>query len=158
MLSQSNTNSGCQSLLRPRRLFLERQKNVYRVHSVACAGTEVHLAACPMEFNGPNGTASCRGGSPVVVSCMPGPLFAQQHGGGLKKKAKTSVRAPPRSSVDIAQCCGTPGFCVLVNVDSWSPLFFFFFNCPEHSEAEGRGPAGRGPRGGAEERRVGQRM
>ncbi|XP_051941292.1 lysyl oxidase homolog 3B isoform X6 [Hippocampus zosterae] len=72
------------------RLFLERQKNVYRVHSVACAGTEVHLAACPMEFNGPNGTASCRGGSPVVVSCMPGPLFAQQQNGGLKKRAKTS--------------------------------------------------------------------
>ncbi|XP_077419545.1 lysyl oxidase homolog 3B isoform X2 [Vanacampus margaritifer] len=71
------------------RLFLERQKNVYRVHSVACTGTEVHLAACPMEFNGPNGTASCRGGSPVVVSCMPGPLFMPQHA-SLKKKPKAS--------------------------------------------------------------------
>ncbi|XP_049595983.1 lysyl oxidase homolog 3B isoform X2 [Syngnathus scovelli] len=71
------------------RLFLERQRNVYRVHSVACAGTEVHLAACPMEFNGPNTTALCRGGSPVVVSCAPGLLFMQHHG-ALKKKTKTS--------------------------------------------------------------------
>ncbi|XP_037096810.1 lysyl oxidase homolog 3B isoform X5 [Syngnathus acus] len=71
------------------RLFLERQRNVYRVHSVACAGTEVHLAACPMEFNGPNTTALCRGGSPVVVSCAPGLLFMQHHA-ALKKKTKTS--------------------------------------------------------------------
>ncbi|KAM9787686.1 lysyl oxidase homolog 3B isoform 3-T3 [Syngnathus typhle] len=71
------------------RLFLERQTNVYRVHSVACAGTEVHLAACPMEFNGPNTTALCRGGSPVVVSCAPGLLFMQNHA-ALKKKTKTS--------------------------------------------------------------------
>ncbi|XP_077393990.1 lysyl oxidase homolog 3B isoform X2 [Festucalex cinctus] len=71
------------------RLFLERQKNVYRVHSVACTGTEVHLAACSMEFNGPNNTASCRGGSPVVVSCAPGALFMPQHA-SLKMKPKTS--------------------------------------------------------------------
>ncbi|XP_061650014.1 lysyl oxidase homolog 3B isoform X2 [Phyllopteryx taeniolatus] len=71
------------------RLFLQRQKNVYHVHSVACTGTEVHLAACPLEFNGPNGTASCRGGSPVVVSCVPGPLFVQQSA-RLKKKPKPS--------------------------------------------------------------------
>ncbi|XP_061698839.1 lysyl oxidase homolog 3B isoform X2 [Syngnathoides biaculeatus] len=71
------------------RLFLQRQKNVYRVHSVACTGTEVHLAACPLEFNGPNGTTSCRGGSPVVVSCAPGPLFVQQSA-AVKRKAKTS--------------------------------------------------------------------
>ncbi|XP_054652236.1 lysyl oxidase homolog 3B isoform X2 [Dunckerocampus dactyliophorus] len=70
------------------RLFLERQKNVFHVHSVACSGTEVHLAACPLEFNRPNSTSSCEGGSPAVVSCMPGPLFMQNS--GLKKKPKTS--------------------------------------------------------------------
>ncbi|XP_051941290.1 lysyl oxidase homolog 3B isoform X4 [Hippocampus zosterae] len=88
--AKANANAKSKQSSANSRLFLERQKNVYRVHSVACAGTEVHLAACPMEFNGPNGTASCRGGSPVVVSCMPGPLFAQQQNGGLKKRAKTS--------------------------------------------------------------------
>uniref|UniRef100_A0A8C7CST9 Lysyl oxidase homolog n=1 Tax=Oncorhynchus kisutch TaxID=8019 RepID=A0A8C7CST9_ONCKI len=29
----------------------KRQKNQYHLHSVACVGTEVHLAACPLEFN-----------------------------------------------------------------------------------------------------------
>nr|XP_057933510.1 lysyl oxidase homolog 3B isoform X1 [Doryrhamphus excisus] len=70
------------------RLFLQRQKNVFHIHSVACTGTEVHLAACPLEFNRPNSTSSCEGGSPAVVSCMPGPLFMQSS--GLKKKPKTS--------------------------------------------------------------------
>uniref|UniRef100_A0A8C6SN85 Lysyl oxidase homolog n=1 Tax=Neogobius melanostomus TaxID=47308 RepID=A0A8C6SN85_9GOBI len=69
------------------KLYLERQKSFYYVHSVACTGTEVHLAACPLEFNKPNSTFSC-GGSAAVVSCMPGPLFMQNT--GLKKKLKTS--------------------------------------------------------------------
>ncbi|XP_053191235.1 lysyl oxidase homolog 3B [Scomber japonicus] len=70
------------------RHYLERQKNNFHIHSVACTGTEIHLAACPLEFNKPNSTASCAGGMPAVVSCMPGPLFMQNS--GLKKKAKTS--------------------------------------------------------------------
>ncbi|KAM4723735.1 lysyl oxidase homolog 3B isoform 3-T4 [Anableps anableps] len=70
------------------KLYLERQKNYYLIHSVACTGTEVHLAACPMEFNKPNATSSCAGGMPAVVSCMPGPLFMQNS--GLKKKVKIS--------------------------------------------------------------------
>ncbi|KAK7904127.1 hypothetical protein WMY93_016734 [Mugilogobius chulae] len=71
-----------------KRLYLERQKSHYHVHSVACTGTEVHLAACPLEFNKPNSTFTC-GGSAAVVSCMPGPLFMQNS--GLKKKLKTST-------------------------------------------------------------------
>ncbi|KAG7266133.1 hypothetical protein CRUP_016381 [Coryphaenoides rupestris] len=47
------------------KLYLERQKNHYLVHSVACTGTEVHLAACPLEFTKPNAT-SCAGGMPAV--------------------------------------------------------------------------------------------
>ncbi|XP_062296481.1 lysyl oxidase homolog 3B [Scomber scombrus] len=70
------------------RHYLERQKNNFHIHSVACTGTEIHLAACPLEFNKPNSTASCAGGMPAVVSCMPGPLFMQNS--GLKKKTKTS--------------------------------------------------------------------
>ncbi|XP_047467704.1 lysyl oxidase homolog 3B isoform X3 [Mugil cephalus] len=71
------------------RLYLERQKNYFHVHSVACTGTEVHLAACPLEFSKPNATSVCSGGMPAVVSCMPGPLFMQNS--GLKKKIKIST-------------------------------------------------------------------
>ncbi|XP_076605600.1 lysyl oxidase homolog 3B isoform X1 [Chaetodon auriga] len=71
------------------RLYLERQKNYFHVHSVACTGTEVHLAACPLEFNKPNATSTCAGGMAAVVSCMPGPLFMQNS--GLKKKLKIST-------------------------------------------------------------------
>ncbi|CAL8274094.1 unnamed protein product [Merluccius merluccius] len=69
------------------KLYLERQKNHYLVHSVACTGTEVHLAACPLEFTKPNAT-SCPGGMPAVVSCMPGPLFT--FNSNIRKKLKTS--------------------------------------------------------------------
>uniref|UniRef100_A0A8C4NW36 Lysyl oxidase homolog n=1 Tax=Dicentrarchus labrax TaxID=13489 RepID=A0A8C4NW36_DICLA len=55
------------------KLYLERQKSYFHVHSVACTGTEVHLAACPLEFSKRNATSSCEGGMAAVVSCMPGP-------------------------------------------------------------------------------------
>uniref|UniRef100_A0A673CAX0 Lysyl oxidase homolog n=1 Tax=Sphaeramia orbicularis TaxID=375764 RepID=A0A673CAX0_9TELE len=70
------------------KLYLERQKNYFYLHSVACTGTEVHLAACPLEFIKPNATSSCSGGMAAVVSCMPGPLFMQNT--GMKKKLKIS--------------------------------------------------------------------
>eukprot|EP00066_Takifugu_rubripes_P029625 XP_011618891.1 PREDICTED: lysyl oxidase homolog 3-like [Takifugu rubripes] len=71
-----------------KRLYLQRQKNSFLVHSVACTGTEIHLAACPLEFRKANSSVSCEGGTAAVVSCMPGPLFMQSS--GLKKKLKTS--------------------------------------------------------------------
>ncbi|XP_041668296.1 lysyl oxidase homolog 3B isoform X1 [Cheilinus undulatus] len=70
------------------KLYLERQKNYFHIHSVACTGTEVHLAACPLEFSKPNATSTCQGGIAAVVSCMPGPQFMQNS--GLKKKLKIS--------------------------------------------------------------------
>uniref|UniRef100_A0A673YHG5 Lysyl oxidase homolog n=1 Tax=Salmo trutta TaxID=8032 RepID=A0A673YHG5_SALTR len=71
------------------KLNTERQKHQYRLHSVACVGTEVHLAACPLESNKGNATGSCEGGMPAVVSCVPGPQYVQNN--GLKKKQlKTS--------------------------------------------------------------------
>lgn len=85
MLLQSQSSRSA-----PPRLYLARQKNYFHIHSVACTGTEVHLAACPLEFSKPNATFSCDGGMAAVVSCMPGPLFMQSS--GLKKKVKTSVR------------------------------------------------------------------
>lgn len=71
------------------RLYAERQKNHFLVHSVTCLGTEVHLAACPLEFNYGNDTETCPGGMPAVVGCVPGPLYAQNS--AMKKKLKVSV-------------------------------------------------------------------
>ncbi|XP_056446792.1 lysyl oxidase homolog 3B isoform X3 [Gadus chalcogrammus] len=73
------------------RLSLERQKHHFLVHSVACTGTEVHLAACPLEFSRPNATA-CPGGMPAVVSCMPGPLFTLHSNAKKKLKISANVR------------------------------------------------------------------
>ncbi|KAL6106006.1 loxl3 [Pungitius sinensis] len=86
--SKAKANSKSKQSSAGKRLYLERQKNHFLIHSVACLGTEVHLAACPLEFSRPNATSACRGGTAAAVSCMPGPLFMQSN--GLKKKPKTS--------------------------------------------------------------------
>ncbi|GAA6110577.1 lysyl oxidase homolog 3B isoform X4 [Tachysurus ichikawai] len=70
------------------KLYAERQKNHFLVHSVACLGTEVHLAACPLEFNLVNTTDTCQGGMPAVVSCVPGPEYA--HNRAIKNQLKSS--------------------------------------------------------------------
>uniref|UniRef100_A0A8C4ZLA7 Lysyl oxidase homolog n=1 Tax=Gadus morhua TaxID=8049 RepID=A0A8C4ZLA7_GADMO len=72
------------------KLSLERQKHHFLVHSVACTGTEVHLAACPLEFSRPNATA-CPGGMPAVVSCMPGPLFTLHSNANVRLKGGARV-------------------------------------------------------------------
>ncbi|XP_026879292.2 lysyl oxidase homolog 3B isoform X1 [Electrophorus electricus] len=69
-----------------KRLYAERQKNHFLVHSVACLGTEVHLAACPLDFNKDNATETCPGGMPAVVSCVPGLEYA--HKQAMKKQLK----------------------------------------------------------------------
>ncbi|XP_052006841.1 lysyl oxidase homolog 3B-like isoform X1 [Xyrauchen texanus] len=74
-----------------KRLYAERQKNHFLVHSVVCLGTEVHLGACPLDFNYGNATESCPGGMPAVVSCVPGPLYAQNIQ-RKKLKISTSIR------------------------------------------------------------------
>ncbi|CAM4727437.1 unnamed protein product [Leuciscus chuanchicus] len=74
------------------KLYAERQKNRFLVHSVACLGTEVHLAACPLEFNNGNATESCPGGMPAVVSCVPGPLYAQSTAMRKKLKMQSTIR------------------------------------------------------------------
>ncbi|XP_064191276.1 lysyl oxidase homolog 3B isoform X1 [Anguilla rostrata] len=71
-----------------KRLFTGRQKNFYRIYSVACLGTEGHLSACPLQFSKGNASAPCRGGMPAVVSCVPGPLYS--HVNSRKKKLKIS--------------------------------------------------------------------
>ncbi|XP_065436657.1 lysyl oxidase homolog 3B-like isoform X2 [Chrysemys picta bellii] len=75
---------GTHALFSAGRLYLERQQLSYRLHSVACTGNEVHISMCPFEFYKGNATATCKGGMPAVVSCMPGPLFTT--GSAPKKK------------------------------------------------------------------------
>ncbi|XP_041809798.1 lysyl oxidase homolog 3B isoform X2 [Chelmon rostratus] len=86
--SKAKANAKSKQSSPGKRLYLERQKSYFHVHSVACTGTEVHLAACPLEFSKPNATSTCAGGTAAVVSCMPGPLFMQSS--AIKKKLKTS--------------------------------------------------------------------
>ncbi|XP_031751061.1 lysyl oxidase homolog 3 isoform X2 [Xenopus tropicalis] len=66
------------------RLFLEKHQPTFRLHTVRCAGTEVHVSLCPLEFYKTNSTAVCEGGAPVVLSCALGHRVAPQ--GAMKKK------------------------------------------------------------------------
>ncbi|XP_028994050.1 lysyl oxidase homolog 3B isoform X2 [Betta splendens] len=87
--SKAKANAKSKQSSPDRRLFLQRQRSYFHIHSVACTGTEVHLAACALEFSRAN-ASSCDGGAAAVVSCMPGPLFMQNT--GLKKKLKISSK------------------------------------------------------------------
>uniref|UniRef100_A0A8C7EI25 SRCR domain-containing protein n=1 Tax=Nothoprocta perdicaria TaxID=30464 RepID=A0A8C7EI25_NOTPE len=55
------------------KLVAERQQLNYRLHSVSCTGTEVHLSLCALELVRGNASAPCAAGMPAVVSCVPGP-------------------------------------------------------------------------------------
>ncbi|NXE92764.1 LOX3B oxidase, partial [Menura novaehollandiae] len=81
-------------LLSPHRLVTERQQLNYRLHSVSCTGTEVHLSMCSFEFYRGNTSAACGAGMPAVVSCMPGPLFTA--GNAHKKKQRQQQQGQPR--------------------------------------------------------------
>ncbi|XP_025902961.1 lysyl oxidase homolog 3 [Nothoprocta perdicaria] len=75
------------------RLVAERQQLNYRLHSVSCTGTEVHLSLCALELVRGNASAPCAAGMPAVVSCVPGPLFAA---GAHKKKPRQQQQGQPR--------------------------------------------------------------
>ncbi|XP_071982587.1 lysyl oxidase homolog 3 isoform X3 [Engystomops pustulosus] len=74
------------------RLYLDKQKPSFRVHSVKCSGTEVHLSLCPFEFYKVNSSSSCSDGGPVVVSCVIGPVFAAQTAAQTAIKKKKVVQ------------------------------------------------------------------
>ncbi|XP_053111639.1 lysyl oxidase homolog 3 isoform X3 [Hemicordylus capensis] len=85
---------------RQRRLWGARQQLNVRLHSVACAGPEVHLSLCSWEFYKGNASGACRGGMPAVVSCLPGPLFAPGgSGGGLQKRKRQPQQAQQQQRV-----------------------------------------------------------
>ncbi|XP_048365796.1 lysyl oxidase homolog 3 [Sphaerodactylus townsendi] len=58
------------------RLYAQRHPLNYRLHSVSCLGNEAHLSLCSSQFYRGNATGACKGGMPVVVGCVLGPLFA----------------------------------------------------------------------------------
>ncbi|XP_051473069.1 lysyl oxidase homolog 3 isoform X1 [Apus apus] len=76
------------------KLFTERQQLNYRLHSVSCTGTEVHLSLCAFQFYRGNASAACGAGMPAVVSCVPGPLFAS--GNGHKRKQRQQQQGQAR--------------------------------------------------------------
>lgn len=64
----------------PHRMLAQRQQHSFGLHWVACVGTEAHLSLCALEFYRANDSSRCSGGSPAVVSCVPGPLYATSSG------------------------------------------------------------------------------
>ncbi|KAM9329870.1 lysyl oxidase homolog 3 [Gastrophryne carolinensis] len=75
------------------KLYLDRQKPVFRLHSVKCVGTEAHLSLCPLEFYKVNSTDSCQDGAPVIVSCTIGaPYLSQAAPAAAAKKKKLPQR------------------------------------------------------------------
>ncbi|KAM6222038.1 lysyl oxidase homolog 3 isoform 2-T2 [Rhynchocyon petersi] len=73
------------------RLLAQRQKHSFGLHGVACMGTEPHLSLCSVQFYHANDTIRCPGGSPAVVSCVLGPLYAAS--GGQKKQQQLKSQA-----------------------------------------------------------------
>lgn len=72
----------------PHRLLAQRQQHSFGLHGVTCVGTESHLSLCSLEFYRANDTARCPGGAPVVVSCVPGPLYAASNGQKKQQQLK----------------------------------------------------------------------
>ncbi|XP_069833151.1 lysyl oxidase homolog 3 isoform X2 [Dendropsophus ebraccatus] len=81
------------------RLYLDRQKPSFRLHSVKCLGTEVHLSLCPFEYYKLNSSAACQDGSPVVVSCTLGPVFAAQIAAQTPIKKKKVAQQQQREEI-----------------------------------------------------------
>lgn len=107
-----------QGLLSPCRLFTERQQLNYRLHSVSCTGTEVHLSMCAFEFYRGNASAACGAGMPAVVSCMPGPLFAT--GSAHKKKQRQQQQGQVSPAGRGAESCGGPQLAAVQGSVPWA--------------------------------------
>lgn len=83
-------------MVRVCRMFARRKKPTYWDYSVNCSGTEAHLSSCKLgQLTSPkanaNASASCPGGQPVVVSCVPGRAFAPTAMTGFRKAFRQEV-------------------------------------------------------------------
>ncbi|XP_077136601.1 lysyl oxidase homolog 3 isoform X4 [Ranitomeya variabilis] len=81
------------------KLYLDRQKPSFRLHSVKCLGTEVHLSLCPFEVYKVNNSAACQDGGPVVISCTLGSAFAAQNTAHMAMKKKKVVQEAQREEI-----------------------------------------------------------
>ncbi|XP_066428885.1 lysyl oxidase homolog 3 isoform X2 [Eleutherodactylus coqui] len=97
--SSPNKDPKMKNLKPNNRLYLDRQKPSFRLHSVKCSGTEVHLSLCPFEFYKLNSSAACQDGSPVVVSCTLGSVFAAQNAAQTAIKKKKVVQQQQREEI-----------------------------------------------------------
>ncbi|CAL9704244.1 unnamed protein product [Knipowitschia caucasica] len=62
---------------KPYKLLASRRKKNFWSHSVKCSGNEASLSECVLGPDIPlRGNLTCSEGTPVVVSCAPGPAFA----------------------------------------------------------------------------------
>lgn len=74
------------------RMFARRKKPTYWDYSVNCSGAEAHLSSCKLaQLAPPRANASCPGGQPVVVSCVPGRAFAPSASTGFRKAFRQEV-------------------------------------------------------------------
>lgn len=87
----------------PHRMLAQKKQHSFGLHSVACVGTEAHLSLCSLEFYRANDTARCSGGSPAVVSCVLGPLYATFTGQKKQQHFKSQGEVCKTRSVFIQQ-------------------------------------------------------
>ncbi|XP_018430495.1 PREDICTED: lysyl oxidase homolog 3-like, partial [Nanorana parkeri] len=93
------------------RLYMGRQKPSFRVHSVKCGGTEVHLSLCPFEFYKENSTDACQDGAPVVISCTVGPAFVGHGTPAQATMKKKKVSQQQREEIIRLKGGSRPGKC-----------------------------------------------
>ncbi|GAB1290963.1 Lysyl oxidase homolog 3 [Apodemus speciosus] len=79
-----------------KRMLAQKKQHSFGLHSVACVGTEAHLSLCSLEFYRANDTTRCSGGSPAVVSCVLGPLYATLTGQKKQQHSKPQGEARVR--------------------------------------------------------------
>uniref|UniRef100_A0A673YMP3 Lysyl oxidase homolog n=1 Tax=Salmo trutta TaxID=8032 RepID=A0A673YMP3_SALTR len=72
-----------------RKMFARRRKPSYWDYSVNCTGNEAHVSSCKLgHAMAAKANSTCGGGTPVVVSCVPGRAFSPTSMTGFRKAFK----------------------------------------------------------------------
>ena len=73
-------------------MFARRRKPNYWDYSVNCTGNEAHLSSCKLGHAvAAKANSTCGGGTPVVVSCVPGRAFSPTPMTGFRKAFRQEV-------------------------------------------------------------------
>uniref|UniRef100_A0A673YMP6 Lysyl oxidase homolog n=1 Tax=Salmo trutta TaxID=8032 RepID=A0A673YMP6_SALTR len=71
------------------KMFARRRKPSYWDYSVNCTGNEAHVSSCKLgHAMAAKANSTCGGGTPVVVSCVPGRAFSPTSMTGFRKAFK----------------------------------------------------------------------